>query len=525
LPSYIEDSSLREQARQNFENNPELLQLDWDRYYSVNANSTELVENFNGTGRDTTVNLSRYMIEDRRFDKKRFSGSTVLEHKFSSMFILQGGASYVWQRTYNYKLVDDLLGGDLFLDVNQFAERDFIDSADAVQNDLDNPNRLLKEGDRFGYDYDITVSKPTVWAQTIINLTNWEFFAAANVSHTSFYRTGNIRSGLFPNNSKGDSERLNFFNYGVKGGATYKINGRNYLMANGGYLTRAPFSRNAFIQPRTRHDVVNNLVNEEIYSFEGGYLLKAPKLKARAVFYYTQFNNGSDTYSFYYDLERNFVNIALSDIDKRHMGGEFAVEAQVFPGFSISAVSALGQNIFTSRQKATITLDNSAEILAEDVTIYSKNFFVANGPQFANNIGLSYRSPKFWYANVYFNYFDRIFIDVNRIRRTDEAVDLVDPSSELWGQILKQQQMDGQFTIDFFRGASFRVNNWIKKLERSTYLYINVGVNNILNNRKFVTGGFEQTRLDYEERNVERFPPNYFYAFGTNFFVNATLRF
>ncbi|CAN5298923.1 carboxypeptidase-like regulatory domain-containing protein [soil metagenome] len=525
LPSYITDSSLQARARQNYEENPDLLQLNWDRFYSVNSMSSETVKNFNGTGRDTTINLSRYVIEDRRFDKKRFSASMVFEHKFSEKYIIQGGANYVWQRTYNYKVLNDLLGGDLFLDRNQFAERSFIDSLDAVQNDLDNPNRLIKVGDRYGYDYNITASKPTVWAQGIINLRSWEFFAAANISHTTYYRTGNYRSGLFPNDSKGNSDNLKFFNYGVKGGITYKINGRNYLVANGGYMTRAPYSRNAFIQPRTRNQVVSNLQNEQIITFEGGYLLRAPKFKARAIFYYTQFLNGTDTYSFYYDLERNFVNIALTNIDKRHLGGEFAIEAQLGKGFSITAVSALGQHIYTSRQLATITLDNSAEVLAKDVTVYSKNMFVANGPQFANNLGLSYRSPKFWFASIYLNYFDRIYVDFNRLRRTDEAVDLVDPSSDLWSKILQQQELKGQFTLDLFGGTSFRLNKWITKLERTTDLIINVGVNNILNNKKFITGGYEQTRLDYSGNNVERFPPNYFYAFGTNFFVNVTLKF
>ena len=125
-----------------------------------------------------------------------------------------------------------------------------------------------------------------------------------------------------------------------------------------------------------------------------------------------------------------------------------------------------------------------------------------------------------WFGN-----FDRIFIDINRIRRTDEAVDLVEPGTELWDKILQQQQMDGQFTVDIFGGTSFKINKWIKKLEHSTYLYLTVGVNNILNNKKFVTGGFEQTRLDYQENNVDKFPPNYFYAYGTNFFINATIKF
>ena len=49
-------------------------------------------------------------------------------------------------------------------------------------------------------------------------------------------------------------------------------------------------------------------------------------------------------------------------------------------------------------------------------------------------------------------------------------------------------------------------------------------VNNILNNKEMITGGYEQLRFDVRERNVDAYPPRYFYSFGTNFFVNLSLR-
>jgi hypothetical protein len=56
-------------------------------------------------------------------------------------------------------------------------------------------------------------------------------------------------------------------------------------------------------------------------------------------------------------------------------------------------------------------------------------------------------------------------------------------------------------------------------------MVLNVGVNNITNNRKLIVGGFEQLRFDFTDRNAEKFPSRYFYAYGTTYFVNLTFRF
>ncbi len=524
LPSFIDDSTLLVQSQDNFLGDPNRLQIDWEGIYAVNEIDRTTIENFNGTGRDTTLNLARYMIEDRRFDRKRFNANVVYQNTIASRYTINVGANYNWQQSDNYKLVDNLLGGDYFIDLNQFAERDFPTDDNAIQNDLDNPNRLLREGDRFGYDYNITTMVANPWAQVEVKLNKFDFFASGQFTYTEFYRTGNVRNGLFPETSAGDSEKSKFYNYGVKGGLTYKINGRHYLFSNASYSTRAPFAQEAFISPRTRNELVSGLQSETIYSYEGGYLLRSPKIKARAVFYFTQFLDGLDTYGFYYDVEQNFVNITLNNIDKRHLGGEFAIEAQVAPGLKLSAVAALGQYIYNSRQEATISIDNSAEVVADGQTIYSNNFFISGTPQMATTFGINYRSPKYWFANVNFNYFDRVFINFNPIRRTEEALDLIDQSSQLFDDIVNQEEVGGQFTMDVFGGASFKLNKYFKNMKRSYYINLTVGINNITNNRNFITGGFEQTRLEQQENDLDRFPPRYFYSFGTNFFVNITFR-
>jgi outer membrane receptor protein involved in Fe transport len=145
----------------------------------------------------------------------------------------------------------------------------------------------------------------------------------------------------------------------------------------------------------------------------------------------------------------------------------------------------------------------------------------------AYTFGIHYNAPQYWFANLNFNYFDQVWIDFNPARRTVSAVanvpgdpefeeQAVNPGSELWNRIIEQEKAPGAFTMDFFGGKSFKFND--------VFLYLTVGVNNILDKRDFITGGYEQLRFDFEGKDVDRFPSQYFYALGRNYFISVALR-
>ena len=108
------------------------------------------------------------------------------------------------------------MGGEFYVDINQFAERDFPTSQDAAQNDLNNPNRILYVGDEFGYNYDINIHRASGWVQTNVKLKALDFYITAEHTYTRFQRNGHVKSGLFPNNSYGESDAHEFYNYSVK---------------------------------------------------------------------------------------------------------------------------------------------------------------------------------------------------------------------------------------------------------------------------------------------------------------------
>ncbi|MCB9298351.1 MAG: TonB-dependent receptor [Lewinellaceae bacterium] len=502
--------------------NPDRLQVQWDELYEANRNS-QLDQKFSYLldGQEYTGKWSQYMLEDRRFDTREMNFYSNYQHAITTQFTLSGGLSYQSQTVETFKTVEDLLGGDFFLNVDPFAVRDFSDDFDIQQNDLNNPSQIVREGDVFGYNYDIDVRRGELWMQGEMALPKVDLFLAGSVSNTQFWRTGKYRTGRFPDSSFGESEKQKFTNVGIKGGATYKIDGRNYLFANAAFLTRAPFVRNAFVSPRTRDQVAPGLDSETIYSGEAGYLLRSPNVKARASAYYTQFENRVDLIQFYNDLSRSFGAFVITGLNQRHLGAELAAEVKVTSSLSATAVAALGQYLYNSRGTGYLYEDNSEafDADAEGFEVYSNNIYLPGRPQNAYTLGLQYRPRGYWFAYLNFNYFEGVWIDYNPLSRTREAVLGVEPNSLEYERIIEQKQGDDAFTVDFFGGKSFKFGD--------VFLYLNVGVNNILNNQDFITGGFDQLRFDFDVRSGDDtvFIPRYYYLYGRNYFINLSLRF
>ena len=526
LPSYFKDDpNYQQQVFDAMRADINKRQINWDALYNANYGNTATIHNVDGiVGNDVTGHRSLYIVEERVTHTNKFNFNTTLNTTINTHIDLTAGLTYENQQNHYYKKVDDLLGGEFYVDLNQFGERDFPTNPNAGQNDLNNPNRILRVGDKFGYNYNINVQKASGWVQTNVKLHALDFFISAAHTYTRFQREGNLRSGLFPDNSFGKSDPHEFYNYAVKAGLSYKIARGHYVFLNGDYETKAPYFDNAYLAPRTRDFVQDNLRSEKISSLEGGYVLVAPTVKFRATGYYTKFQNQTKVLTFYDDSKRAFVDYALSNIGKEHYGLEAGTEVIVYKGLSVNAAAAVGRYRYNTDQLATTTSDNSAEILSRDVPVYSKNYYVPT-PQEAYNIGLNYRSRKYWYVDVNFNYFDQMWFDFNPVRRTAAAVDGVDPTSPKWNEILDQRRLSAQHTIDVFAGYSWLMNNRFRSLKKRTFLLFNVGVNNILDNRQIVSGGYEQLRFDFTEKNVDKFPSKQFYAYGINFSASVTLRF
>ena len=518
LPSYYEN--LNDQANANVlrkgwtNGNPDFTQINWDHLYRANDNNLYSLNDADGiTGNTIDGKRSKYIMENQWSNELSLAFASVYNKTIENM-TLTAGAYYQMQRNHNFKTISDLLGGDYWVDVDQFAEQDFLDPI-AAQNNADTPNRTVRVGDTFGWDYFMHNHEATLFAQTEFKLEKIDWYAAIELSDQFFYREGVYRNGRFLDNSQGKSEVFNFLNYSGKGGITYKISGRQYVTANAAYLTEAPTSRTVFISPRTRDFTVGNPVNETIYAGDVSYILRYPKLKMRATYYYMERKDALWSRSFYHDEYRSFVNYVMEGVDQFHQGLEFGIDGEIVGGLSANGVVAWGQHLYNSRPTASIYRDNSAELIDEDKLVYLQNYKIGGMPQSAASVGLKYSGKKYWFAGVNFNYFMDIYLDPAPDRRTAEAVSNFVENDPQWSETLDQTRLDNGYCLNLIGGKSWRMGDY--------FLSLFGNVTNVTNNRNFVTGGFEQLRFD--NTNVGKFPPRVGYMAGINYFISATLRF
>ncbi len=519
LPSYYSnpgDEALYDLYTELWQNDVNTQQLDFDQMYFANTKNLHSVNDADGIkGNTVTGNRAKYIIEDYRSDIQYYGFNSTFNHQYNENLIFSGGLNGNFYKSKNFKVMEDLLGADYWVDVDQFAERDFADES-VAQSNLEISNHIIKVGDKFGYDYDININSIGGFAQAEGKSAKIDWYGGLSFSNTSFWRTGNVANGLFPTDSKGDSEKNSFFNYGVKAGLEYKITGRHIISINGAYLTRAPHSRDAFVSPRTRNQIIDNLKSETIMSGDLNYLVRYPNVKIRLTGFYTTISNQTWSRNFFHDELNTFVNYMMTGVDQLFIGTELGAEVKITSTIEATGAFTMGDYTYSSRPSVTISQDNSTTLLAENKVVYFENYKIGGMPQTAASVGLKYNSPKFWFVGANFNYFMDTYIEANPDRRTAEATSTFVSTDPQINDLLEQEKLDDGYTVNVFGGKSWRLKN-------KYFIRINVNVNNVLDVKDYATGGFEQLR--YDKQNIDRFPPKVGYMYGRTYFAMVSFSF
>jgi hypothetical protein len=521
LPSYYNawssypNPAMYNQVKYNWEHNVGgIQQVKWDEFYNANYMNLYMIKNASGIeGNNVVGRRSRYIVEERRDDITSFGLNSIYNTRIKTYFI-SAGLNANMSKTRHYKVLNDLLGGDFWLDVDQFAEQLSPDPL-VIQNNIDEPNKPVKKGDVFGFDYNINASRYEGWGQVEKTFNRFELYAAFSLNSTSFYRDGHIVNGKFMTSSGGRSDKLSFFNYGVKAGGIYKLNGRNFLLVNAAYITKPPLPNASFVSVQTRNHLIRDIArgygNEEVLSGELTYQVKYPFLRARATYYYSQINNQVWLRNYFDDVYKTNVNYFMSGLNQLNQGVELGVEGTIRKRVIVSGVLAEGQFIYTNRPSATISADNSAQLLATNRTIYFKNYRVGNMPQRAASAGLRYNSAKYWFVGINYNYFANNYVEANPDRRTAEAIEKFVATDPQYSQIVDQEKLPNAYTVDFIAGKSFL-------FKRKYGLNLTLIINNLTNNQ-FKNSGIEQLRHDVN--NIDKFPNRYAYAMGLSYMLTA----
>ena len=522
LPSYFladddgPDYAGAYQSEQSFRNGG---QVNWNRIYDAN-----LTNNING-------DYAAYVLYEDRSDDQQFTANTILESTLSENLTLNAAVNYKRLKSHNFAEIVDMLGSNSgYLN---------IDSFDQVQFDLQNPNRVVGEGDTFRYNFNIEANVLSGFAQAQFKYNKVDFFLAGSYTATEYQREGLYQTETYADNSFGKGRKLSFGGVGAKGGFTYKFSGKHIFNVNAGYLTKAPSIRNTFTNSRENHAIVGDITGiditeEKITSFDANYIFRSSTVKARLTGYYTQMQDANEI-SFYFadgisgvDEGTAFVQEILQGIDKTHMGIEFGMEAQITPSIKLTGVASIGQFTYDNNPNLVLTSSDFVDGLNFGESNL-KDYRIAAGPQQAASIGFEYRDPNYWWFGTTANFFANTYVDVSPLTRTQnffldtDGLPFSDYEPDLARELLRQERFEDYMVINAIGGKSWKIGD--------KYISLFVSLNNIFN-QKFKSGGFEQGRsanyrsLQEDAGNPKRvFGPKYWYGRGPTYFLNLNYRF
>jgi hypothetical protein len=318
--------------------------------------------------------------------------------------------------------------------------------------------------------------------------------------------------------------------------------------------------------------------SQKMVSADLTYAFNYPLVRGRITGFFTQFWNGTELNGYYDDESRTFVNQSLTGINRRHMGIEAAAAVKLGLYFTLTGALSIGDYRYTSNAMATTSAENGMA-LAENIygpvyelrdSVLMKGLKVATGPQLNTSLKLSFFHPDMWFADLTVSYFDWSYLDYAPARRmkglftgtradgsavngwygdsnTDAIMKDADkniiydaygvPELKYPYSVMAQQEVLTasnplhRFLVDASVGKLIYLKN-------RQSISINLTVNNLLNNTHFKTGGYQQARLPRQtlqgvdddknsviSPNAWKFPSKYYYAWGTNFYLNLQYKF
>ncbi len=534
-------------------------QINWDRLYYANQQG-------NLSGRDAA-----YYVQARHNNNFNIALSSSLKKELSKTTTWNVGLQLAHNTGFHFQTMEDLLGANTFHNINTYALGKYSPADPRVQYDLNNPNAEVKEGDRFGYDYNLIVRKGQLWTNLRYNKGALHSFVAARLGGVTIQRDGKMRNGMVADFSYGKSGTAKFLDGGAKAGLAYKIAKGNTVTLGAGFELKAPQAQAAFVSPEMTNDFVDNLKNEKIFSSELGYQFETSWLKANVSGYYNYLTDVSEWQNYFDDIQGAFTYVSMTGIKKAYYGLEWGIKIKLNSAFSIHTIGTISEA--KNMNNSTVRFMNSTEGTYHDDIVYNKNMREASTPLSAYNLTLSY-SAKGWFIDVAGNYYHRIYLSYAPVFRYGTSLDARqtswtqfydangnqpnmgnDPSKyivtgeqvyytaaqaaqdpsvqerQLLPGVLDQEKSKGGFMLDLSIGKSIRL--------KKGQLSINLSLSNILNNTSLCTGGYEQGRMNFSgsrdaDGNISvgsarlyKFDknPRKFYAYGINGMLNIGYRF
>jgi iron complex outermembrane recepter protein len=453
---------------------------------------------------------SSNIIKSSRNDHLWYGIISTIQHTMGHLN-LSAGIDARGYRGKHYQTVDDLMGGQFYIDKNTTSS-----------GDVNNPNKVAGLGDKVGYHNDGIVRWYGGFVQAEYTLSDKLTVTAVGSLSNKWYQrvdynryfsddmktklandpslqqqyTTTLTKSVYDQawSSSRNSQVADIFGYNVRGGANYNLTATQNVFFNTGYIERQP-DFNA-VYPNNLNLKNGKVKNEKIFGAEVGYGFRSPYLTANINLYNTAWNNKTIVISQTSNGVTYYAN--LSGVDALHKGIELDFTAKPFEKLKLNGSISLEDNRWKDVKDSAKIYDENQNPIGTPFKLYLKDVHVGNSAQTILAFGADYNLMKGLWMGVNYNYFDRLygnFVPENRKTNIGDAWKM--PSYGL---------VDMNMKYDFNIGA--------------TNATLRLNAYNILNTRYFSEG----TDADMSQPGA-KMNAVVWYGLGTTWSVGLTVRF
>ena len=503
LPSYTGDRATEEAW---LAGDPHYTQIDWD----------ELIRQNRMAGGHAV-----YTLEDRVERLWDLALHVLFTTEVDRRLTLRYGFDLRRDDRRNYREMRDLLGGDYIIDIDQYLIDDDTYGT-LLQNDLRHPDRTIREGDRFGYDYTLTTRSAALFFQADYRSDRFRGEFSLSLGSSAVDRRGHYEKELFPGSqSYGRSRILRFAPYTVKATAGWSFTPRRYVELSLMAASRTPEASDLFYQPLYNNRTLENSVPERLFAAESTYRLTGSALNLEATLFTMLMLDGSQTRRYYDDLSYLYCDMSVTGIGLWCYGLEAVAELRLSDRWQLSLAASAGRYRYVRDPVVTVLSDVDNTAVDQGSVSRMGGCEVGGSPQLTASAELSWFGPKGWGVRASAGYAGRRFVEPMPLRRTDRLAGQTGLTREAFESFTRQERLPDAFTVDASLFKSFYFGR--------SRLTVSLLLKNLLGDSDIVYNGYESLRvLRISSGDATFYTPHatrYTYLLPRSFYLTVSYRF
>ncbi len=388
----------------------------------------------------------------------------------------------------NFKVLDDLLGAEFLLDKDQFIGDNYNSTRD-LDNDIQNPNRRVAKGERFGYDYALSQSCAKALVRAEFTSSAFDFNLDANISSHYTSRVGHYEKERFAGAaSLGASQGISQAPYMLRFSMGYALRPNQYLALKVLQARESAQARSLFLDPSMANVLSPIGGGQSLSSLALSYRYSRYAFSLYGEIYALRRVGDSRIAYSYDDLTSTMSRAVIADVNSHSIGAEIVASLRMGDDTSLSATLAAGHYAYDDVASVALYNEYDLSCFSQPSIASVEGVKIGNAPQIIATTTCTYFGLKRYILSASASYSALRYAEPSIIRRSERLLEQAFLSDESRAECCEQECLPD--ILDMEIGISRFIYT-----ERGGRVMLRASISNLLGSRDGIIYARESDRV------------------------------